>query len=316
MAYYFYDGIKNANGFIGFRAARSFPQKGYRQKYFPLSQYSYEEAKKLAKELSDEWNEEAKQLREKEKEDRLTYIFSPKRQEKESVIIAGMFCSLEYRKPHGRGRTFEFSPSFCITLDNGRKVFRITKHGYDTAFSLAVDFYANKYKMYDSEKEQLLSRKPCPSVFTGALRNRLLKLYPERNIPTVDEIDDAINLIEPQPAYRIKTGGAEKRIADGFSAAVVNGANWFYAPAFVVKKGSEEQTIYIRAGKREYDKAFKKAFELYSEMYRLSASDERVIQNRKPSKETFISEVLKAGYERHGFSKQQYESLRDTIIAS
>jgi hypothetical protein len=64
MTVCFYDVGEHGSGFVGFRVTRGVESNNrVRQKYFSLSEYSYEEAEELALNLEAEWTELAQQYR-------------------------------------------------------------------------------------------------------------------------------------------------------------------------------------------------------------------------------------------------------------
>lgn len=182
MTVIFYEEGEHDAGFVGFRAVRTAGvNSDYRQAYFSLNDYSYEEAELLAHQKNDEWGKEANVVK---KENRK----KPRsKSHKKNVIAIGLraYIGVE-RKLCKNEKQAYFSPIFIVQKPGygaGHHTFRINRFGYKEAFKLAVEKYCEIHGYDDTEQAELLKKLPCKTVFTEYLFDSLIK----RNHPVTKE---------------------------------------------------------------------------------------------------------------------------------
>lgn len=172
MTVIFYDHGQHDTGFVGFRVARTIGTNGeYRQKYFSLNKYSYGKAARLAHDLNDKWEAEASAVK------HIAKLAQRRRSWGPNVIVNGLRAVISVeRKIRGGQKRAYFSASFNVKkigCGKGDIAFRTSVHGYEGAFELAVIKYSEIHSLSDTERLELLSKIPSPTVFTGYLLDRL-----------------------------------------------------------------------------------------------------------------------------------------------
>lgn len=174
MTVIFYDKGDHPAGFIGFRAARTVGNENdYRQKYFGLTEYSYNRAKSLAYELDEKWQLEADAVLHQAR------IEKVRGRGGEHIIANGLRASflVERRLRGGELRTY-INPGFMVKVPGyGRpdKAFRIGKAGYREAYRSAVDMFCLIHGYENDTKQVLLDKMPPVTVFTEKLARNLMK---------------------------------------------------------------------------------------------------------------------------------------------
>lgn len=150
-------------GLIGFRVARTLGSDKHRKEYFFSTSVYGSEAAELARVKDAELAEIAKQNRAKNALKR-----------KSPYQFATGFCAkiLVERKVRGGEMRTYFSPAFCVTHNGAEKAFRISKWGFNTAWSKAVSYFVETRGLDGNESLSLLARKPDLKLFTGTLLNR------------------------------------------------------------------------------------------------------------------------------------------------
>lgn len=174
MTVIFYEEGEHDAGFVGFRVARTVGvNSDYRQAYFSLNDYSYEEAELLAHKENDKWEALANDVI---KGNRLT-----KRRKSwgANIIVEGLraYIGVERKLRYGKVRTY-FAPSFNVKNPGYRKgdfIFRTTTYGYEKAYKLAVDKYCETHEYSSDTRVILLEKIPCKTIFTEFLYDSLIK---------------------------------------------------------------------------------------------------------------------------------------------
>lgn len=172
MSVMFYDKGEHPAGFVGFRVVRTIgTEKDYRQKYYGLTEYSYQRAEALAYKQDEAWAIEAKSVL---KDARINKI---RGSGGEHIIANGLRAAfLVERKVRGGETRSYINPAFMVKLPGygkADKAFRIGKTGYRQAYAKAVIFFC-KIHDYDNEvRRDLLEKMPAPSVFLVDLARNL-----------------------------------------------------------------------------------------------------------------------------------------------
>jgi len=171
MAVIFYAEGEHPAGFIGFRVATTLGEaKDFKQQYFALSEYSYEEAYKQAHALNDQWRALATTVRHTQRLKDTSSRGNP------GYIATGLRGALLVE--HKRNReTPLIRPCFVAQVPgygNGQVAIPIIKHGYVKAYVMAIDRYALLNNLSDEESAALISRIPKKTMFTQDLWKQLI----------------------------------------------------------------------------------------------------------------------------------------------
>ena len=166
MAVIEYKDGEHPQGLIGFRVARTLGSDKKRKEYFFSTSVYGEQASTLAREKDSELAQIALENRAKNALKR-----------KSPYQFATGFCAkiLVERKVRGGELRTYFSPAFCVTRNGVEKAFRIPKWGYHTAWTKAVNHFAETRGLDGNEALSLLARKPDTSLFTGALLTKTVE---------------------------------------------------------------------------------------------------------------------------------------------
>ena len=163
MAVIEYKEGQHPQGLTGYRVARTLGSDKVRKEFFFSNSIYGEQAQKLALEKDSELASIALDNRKKNALKR-----------KSNYQFATGFCAkilIERKTRGGELRTY-FYPAFCVSHDGKDRTFRITKWGYQGAWSKAVSFFAKTRQLDGNEALSLVARKPEKSVFTGMLLKR------------------------------------------------------------------------------------------------------------------------------------------------
>lgn len=172
MAVMFYDKGDHPAGFIGFRVVRTVgTEEDYRQKYYGLSEYSYQRAESLAHKQDEAWALEAEAVL---KDARINKIRGPGGSH---IIANGLRAAylVENKDRGGEVRTY-INPAFLVKIPgHGKsdKAFRIGKAGYRQAYAKAVVFFCKTHDYDNQMRKELLDKIPPPSVFLDDLAQNL-----------------------------------------------------------------------------------------------------------------------------------------------
>jgi len=174
MAVIEYKEYEHDGGFVGFRTVRTIGKEAdYRQKYFSLQDYSYNEAKELAYELDAKWKREAEKVVKAKAKD----IYKPRTKKDLHIIAEGFraFIETDRKFRAGEYKTY-YTPCFMVKKPGaglGDITFRIRRYGYEEAYNEAVKKYCQIHKISRKDKAALLEKMPEKSLFTTHLLNRL-----------------------------------------------------------------------------------------------------------------------------------------------
>lgn len=172
MTVIFYDKGEHAAGFTGFRVARTIgTAKELRQSYISLSEHGYEKAKQIAQELDAKWEAEAEAAK-------ITIGLAQRNPSwKPNIIISGLRAYIDANKRKRDGvSVMLFEPSFHVKTKGygkGDHIYRVTVYGYQKAYELAAAKYTEIHGLSASQHQELLSKTPDRSVFTGYLLDGL-----------------------------------------------------------------------------------------------------------------------------------------------
>lgn len=171
MAVVFYAEGEHPAGFIGFRVATTLGDaKDFKQQYFALSEYDYEEAYNKAHALNNQWRAYATTVRRTQRLKETSDRGNP------GYIATGLRGALLVEHK-GKRETPLIRPCFVAQVPgygNGQVAIPIIKHGYVKAYIMAVDRYAIFNNLSDEETATLISRIPKKTMFTQDLWKQLI----------------------------------------------------------------------------------------------------------------------------------------------
>ncbi len=164
---------EHPSGFIGFRVVRTLgANDDYRQKYFSINKYGYDAAKVAAQAQDLEWKKVAENNKKNFKNK-----LNVKKNSNPGVIVNGLRAYIIAEKKLRReGYKHYYTPCFIVKkpgVGNPDITFRITKHGYRSAYVKAVKKYCELHALGNNDKLRMIALLPDRSLFMNDMLKNL-----------------------------------------------------------------------------------------------------------------------------------------------
>ncbi len=145
--------------------------ESYKQQYFAVSKYGYDEARRAAHALNEQWRQEAREIIRSNKILQLHRNYGP------HSICRGFRAKMSVSQNKKDKNVVYFTPAFSVAGSSygiHEKVFLVSVHGYEGAFEQAAIWFCGIHRLDKWMQLALLDMIPDRSVFTGYLFDKLL----------------------------------------------------------------------------------------------------------------------------------------------